>query len=231
MKYYLLLFSILFAFQQALSQPTAGTTGLLNIPTADMQPDGTFLFGGNYLPEPMNPEKIGYNTGNYYINITFLPFWEVNYRLTLLKIKSNGTYNQDRSFALRGRLLKERKYLPSLVIGGNDIYTTSKGKGNQYFGCLYAVSTKKIEWDRNIISVTIGFASDVFHRDQYSGWFGGVSFSPSFFRQLSLMAEYDSKAWNAGASLFLFNHLQLYAFAYNLKYFSGGVAYKVYLKK
>ena len=45
------------------------------------------------------------------------------------------------------------------------------------------------------------------------------------------MAEYDTKAINAGMSLFLFNHLYLQAFAYDMKYFCGGVQYKVYLKK
>ena len=45
------------------------------------------------------------------------------------------------------------------------------------------------------------------------------------------MAEYDEKAFNAGVSLFLFNHLYLHAFAYDLNYFCGGVLYKVYLKK
>jgi hypothetical protein len=62
------------------------------------------------------------------------------------------------------------------------------------------------------------------------GLFGGASFSPGFFRQLIVMAEYDTKAINAGASLLLFNHLYIYSFAYNLKYLTGGIAYKFYLK-
>lgn len=34
------------------AQHSMGVTGLLNIPTADMQVDGTFMVGANYLPEP-----------------------------------------------------------------------------------------------------------------------------------------------------------------------------------
>ncbi len=213
------------------AQPTAGTTGLLNIPTAEMQRDGTFLFGGNYLPEVMTPELFSYDTGNYYLNITFLPFCEVNYRLTLLEIDDTGGHNQDRSFALRCRILKERGYLPAFVIGGNDVYTSSSGRGNQYFGQLYAVATKGVKWKACHISATLGYYSDAFQRDQRSGLFGGVAFSPGFFNPLSLMAEYDEKAFNAGISLFLFNHLYLQAFAYDLNYFCGGVQYKIYLRK
>ena len=47
-----------------------GNTGLMNIPTADMQEQGTFLLGGNYLPDGMTP--FNFNTGNYFANITFL---------------------------------------------------------------------------------------------------------------------------------------------------------------
>ena len=34
------------------AQALLGTTGLLHAPTADMQRDKTFLFGGNYLNTP-----------------------------------------------------------------------------------------------------------------------------------------------------------------------------------
>jgi len=93
------------------SQTVGGITGLLNIPSAQMQQDGTFMLGANYLPNVITPEPFNYNTGNYYFNITFLPFFEVYYKFTLY---SNGNrYNQqDRSFGLRTRLLKERRILP-----------------------------------------------------------------------------------------------------------------------
>lgn len=37
------------------AQYSMGNTGLLNIPTADMQKAGTFMGGGNYLPNGMTP--------------------------------------------------------------------------------------------------------------------------------------------------------------------------------
>ena len=39
------------------AQYTMGTTGMMNIPTAEMQQTGTFMIGGNYLPEELNPFK------------------------------------------------------------------------------------------------------------------------------------------------------------------------------
>lgn len=211
------------------SQPTSGTTGLLNIPTAEMQRDGTFMFGGNYLPAAIMPAKLGYNSGNYYLNITFLPFLEVNYRCTFIKI-NNGKFNQDRSFAVRGRVLRERKYIPALVIGANDIYTSGSDTGNQYFGSLYAVTSKNFRWNNNQMETSLGYGFEAFRNNQIIGLFGGLSFSPGLLQSLHLMGEFDSKVFNAGGSFNLFSHFQIFVFAYDLRYFVGGLAYKVYLK-
>lgn len=83
------------------AQYSMGNTGLLNIPTADMQKAGTFMGGGNYLPNGMTP--FNFNTGNYFVNITFLSFLELSYRCTLLKTTrydgKKGYFQQDRSLA------------------------------------------------------------------------------------------------------------------------------------
>ena len=70
------------------AQALLGTTGLLHAPTADMQRDKTFLFGGNYLnTHPLSTHfrssEVGY-TFNYYINITIFPWLEVAYICTLV---------------------------------------------------------------------------------------------------------------------------------------------------
>ena len=232
MKYLLLAILFIVSMLRLIAQPTSGTTGLLNIPTAEMQRDGTFLFGSNYLPEPITPERFSYNTGNYYINITFLPFWEVNYRLTLFHTESTGKYDrQDRSFSIRGRILKERTYIPALVIGGNDLYTHTSKESNQNFGALYLVTTKAFHWQKHVLSATLGYGIDVFEKNQYEGLFGGIAITPGFFKPLSIITEYDSHAINTGASLLLFNHIYIQAFAYDLKYFCGGIQYRVYLEK
>jgi len=224
------------------AQATSGNTGLLNIPSAEMQADGSFVFGANYLPENMTPSTFSYNTGNYYLNLTFLPFLEVTYRCTLFKMEQTGRYtNQDRSFTLRARLLKEKKYQPAIVIGGNDILSSTPGENDilgaegraesRFYRAIYAVVSKNLRWSDHNIGLTLGSGFGDYNGGHLSGPFGGISISPSFLKQLSVIAEYDSHAINLGVSALLFKHLYLHAFSYDLKYFVGGFAYKIHLKK
>ncbi|MGD9558645.1 MAG: hypothetical protein AB7V25_16590 [Mangrovibacterium sp.] len=74
MKTHLCLIMLLIAgipVQLIRAQPTAGITGMLNTPTARMQPDGTLIIGGAWLPAAIMPDKLNFNTGNYYLNLTF----------------------------------------------------------------------------------------------------------------------------------------------------------------
>jgi len=213
-----------------MAQPVSGTTGLLNIPSAEMQQEGTFFMGANYLPDAMTPEWFDYNTGNYYFNITFLPFFEFTYRLTLMKMNT-GNYNQDRSFGMRLRLLRERENLPAVVIGGNDLYTTLGGS-TQYFNALYAVASKNFSLGNSSLGVTAGYGYKGFGKQQHGnleGPFGGVSFAPGFFTPLHFIGEYDSNAVNAGASVLLWRHLFLFGLLHNMKTPAGGFALFFYL--
>ena len=190
----------------SIAQRSLGVSGLLNIPSADMQEDGTFMAGGNYLPQEMLPQEWGYNSGNYFVNLTFLPFMEVAYRCTLLKVESTGKWNQDRSVSLRLRPLKEGKWWPSVVIGSNDLLTTGElnpfedSGGNRYFSSVYAVGTKHFGFYGHDIGVTVGGHVPFRSRSENKGVFGGVSYRPAFLKPLEVMAEYDSKAVNMGVS-------------------------------
>ena len=46
----------------AKAQFTYGTTGLLHMPTADMQRDKTFMVGGSVLNEHATPARFNFNT-------------------------------------------------------------------------------------------------------------------------------------------------------------------------
>lgn len=228
-RLYSICFSLIFSLfisYPVFCQPTAGTTGLLNTPTAEMQTDGTFFTGINYLPKAITPDFFNYNTGNYFFNITFLPFLEVSYKLTLLKIRDNK-YNQDRSVMVRGRLFKEGKYNPALVFGINDVYST--GSENQYFNSGYWVLTKNIKSNYINVTLSAGQLTNPKEIDFTKGFFGGLSVSPAGFDWIDLMAEYDSRNFNTGASLLLFKHLKLYAFAFDMQYLTVGIQYFVYL--
>lgn len=75
-------------------QALRGTTGLLHAPSAEMQRDKTFMFGGNILdiiPLHYYDFDVKY-TFNYYINITFFPWLEVGYTCTLNYANEGSTY-------------------------------------------------------------------------------------------------------------------------------------------
>jgi hypothetical protein len=225
MKFLLVGIVLLLCYSLSTAQPLNGTTGLLNIPSAEMQTEGTFMAGVNYLPDALTPASFDYNTGNYYFDITFLPFFEFNYRMTLMKMPT-GNYNQDRSFGMRFRLLREKEYLPAFVIGGNDLYS-SVGQTSTYFNSLYAVGTKKFSLGKNTLGVTAGYAHQGFGKKtegNLKGVFGGVVFSPGFFPPLRLIGEYDTNAFNTGASVLLFRHFFLFGILHDFKIPAGGFA-------
>ncbi len=197
------------------------------------------MTGANYLPDALTPPLWDYNTGNYYLNITFLPFLELGYKMTLFKLKGSSTFNnQDRSLSARFRILKEKKYLPALVFGSNDMYSSKSAalfelpaetSGNRFFSSFYLTGTKNIALGEHNLSGTIGFIRGLSKNNPNAGFFGGLSYSPPVLPQLKLMAEYDSKVFNTGAGLLLFKHLYLFGMAHELKRFTGGFACFVYL--
>ena len=120
------------------AQLNYGTTGLMNMPTADMQRDKTFMVGGNWLNHHATVPRWWYDTWNYYINITIFPWLEAGYLCTGHKAvpvdygnrsgywvpSTYGKFvNQDRSFHFRLRIWKEgwwKSWTPQIVIGAND---------------------------------------------------------------------------------------------------------------
>ena len=71
-----------FSVNTAISQINYGTTGLMNLPTADMQRDKTFLAGGNWLNRHATVPRWWYDTWNYYINITIFPWLEGSFTIS-----------------------------------------------------------------------------------------------------------------------------------------------------
>jgi len=215
------------------AQSLLGTTGYLNIPSADMQEDGTFYLGGSFINKQyIDSYGTGeYNVFTYYFDLTFLPFLEINFGSTRLLDYPFERYTVDRRFSIRFRPLRERKYIPAIVIGVHDLYTSipKENETNQYFSSMYIVATKNIPVKRSEFGVTLGYGINAFRNNQFLGLFGGVSFSPGFYRPLKFIAEYDGKDVNLGLNIMLFNHLFVYAILQDFKYVSGGIAYHVYL--
>ena len=208
------------------AQYSMGNTGLLNIPTADMQETGTFMGGGNYLPNGMTP--FNFNTGNYFVNITFLSFLELSYRCTLQKAKrydgKEGYFHQDRSMTARVRPLKEGKFHPSLLLGVDDPF---KNTGINYFATVYGALTKGFsiaKGDR--LALTAGYYFPLNDHSIKDGPFGGISYSPAFCWEMTVMAEYDSEGFNVGAAARLWKHFSIHVFTREFNSISGGIRYE-----
>lgn len=139
---------VIFYLKQADAQINYGTTGLMNMPTADMQRDKTIMAGGNWLNHHTTVPRWWYDTWNYYINITIFPWLEAGYLCTGHKAVAKdygsqsgywvpSTYgkfiNQDRSFHFRLRVWKEgwwKEWTPQIVVGTNDAIGDSWNGGS-----------------------------------------------------------------------------------------------------
>lgn len=237
------------------AQWTDGTTGLLHMPNAEMQRDATFMLGGNFLNKHNLPNDRwwGYDTYNYYINITFFSRVEVAYICTLVQGKPNGfhwpefTYgkfvNQDRHFAARLQVVKEGewwKHMPSIVVGVSDPTTGSgsdykdmavDGAGNGFFNRWYIAATKHFQIPFGELGVHAAYLYNKRTDYPLNGPALGVNFRPTFHRNLNVIAEYDAKTVNVGATYALWaDHFNFLFELQEGKYISAGLVYKVNLK-
>ena len=232
----------------AFSQLTYGTIGLLHAPSAEMQRDKTFMVGGNFLNKELTPPTWYYHTYNYFLNVTVFPFLEVAYTCTLFKAEAlglkpygySGFTNQDRYFSARLRVLKEGqfwKYMPAVVLGTSDPFTSSGGgqvsttEGNGYYSRFYIAASKQIPVaGKEEVGVHLSYLYNDRKEYKLNGFALGVTYNPSFHPQLRMIAEYDSKDFALGATYLLFKHLHVQVEMQRMKYFSGGLTYKIHLK-
>ena len=179
-----------------------GNTGLLHLPTAEMQKDKTFMFGGAWLAEQALPDShYGWDrdgTFNYFLNITFFPWLEINYTCTLIRGKYLAEFrglnpndfdywaNQDRHFDFRVRAWKEgwwKPWTPQIVVGINDFLHTfgdskfgTTDSGNGFWSRMFVAATKH----ERIESVgELGLHVAYMHNNRadflYDGFGGGVN--------------------------------------------------------
>ena len=145
------------------------STGLLQMPTAEMQEDGTFMITNNFLNKhSLATGEWNYNTFQYGVTVSFWGRVEMGYICTIINGKWDPTpedqksyrqkiiRNQDRHFTGRVCLLREGDFgwdwLPALVVGISDPVTGGatdyfkrgkvSGSGNGYFNRNFIVLSK-----------------------------------------------------------------------------------------
>ncbi|MEP3334416.1 YjbH domain-containing protein [Sedimentitalea sp.] len=108
-----------------------GSPGIMDMPSAEMLPDGQFTAGVSSFG------------GQTRYNLTFqaTPWLSGTFRYNSIQDWNMGGFDTyyDRSFDLRFRLLRERKYIPEVTVGLQDFVGTGIYAGE------YIVATKRFE--------------------------------------------------------------------------------------
>src|SRR5258708_5164408 len=155
-----------------------GPTGVISMPDAPFNPDGTLQFG-MWSARPY----FGLSA-----SATLLPWLETNLGVTRISgvpgfIREREGFGcgdgafKDKTSGLKVRLLAEDSWWPSVAIGVQDPI------GTRIFERQYAAATKTF----GDTQATIGYG-----RKQIDGAFGGFRYSPSWLANWSLVAEYDA---------------------------------------
>lgn len=214
------------------AQQEIGMSGLLNMGSAEMNETGTFMTGGNFLPKELMNGRFNYNTGNYFASIALFSFLEASYSCTLFKAALYGQKaklnQQDRAISLKIRPLKEGKYHPAIAIGVNDPFSDTNGEN--YLSKIYGMATKTFGFGKeHKIAATVGYYYPLKQKEilrTHEGICGGVRYTPGFCKEVSVIAEYDSKRFNLGATARLWKHLSLHVFTSEFNCIAGGIRYE-----
>jgi hypothetical protein len=219
-----------------MGQSLSGTTGLFYTPTAEMKPDKTVILGLHQQPAELSEY---YGKGLYDIRlgsaaVTFLPRLELMFRYTYLLGAERGpdiNLFMDRMVSVRALILKERNYVPALLVGIHDPGNSTELAANGYFGTNYIAASKNVSSSGFVFGFHTGVAFDVFGEKSQTmkGLFGGISISHSSTPWANVIFEHDSRRINTALKLLLFNHFQVMAGLIELKYPSGGVGLQIQL--
>ncbi len=227
------------------AQQYTGMTGLLHVPSAEMDTIENLRLGVHALPTEMMPDDMRfegekYASSNWYVSAMPLKWLEVGYSFTLMKFRKNlnkksdeiGFYSKDRYFSLRLRPLNEGRYWPSVVIGGNDVIGQRDGDSYSfYFRNFYVAASKHIDLPFGVVGGHLAYRKWAkSYNSRWDGVVGGITLRPSVYSPLRAIAEYDGDGINIGADCVLFRYVQLQASLMKCRYLSVGAALRIDLK-
>jgi len=152
-----------------------GQTGLIYMPDARLDPDGTWRTGYSRA-EPY---------GAVWTSLTALPRLEGSLRFTEINgvpafgSQSNTDYGdyKDKSFDAKFLLIEEDGFWPAVVLGGQDLF------GTEVFRAGYVTLGKQL----GDFDFTLGYGTE-----RIDGGFGGLRYRPRWLKGWGLVAEYDA---------------------------------------
>lgn len=196
------------------AQQYTGMSGLIHVPTAEMDDTGEARIGIHFLNKKFTPDSFSnkegkYHTFSHYLSITPFSWVEIGYTCTFQKdIKNYGSegetkmgyYFKDRYFSVKLQPLKEKsdKWWPSIAIGTNDPvgsnnYKTINGRErNMHFSNFYIAATKHLDLKGHSLGFHVAYRH--WKRSYNSKWnspVGGITYQPSFQKNLRVIPNFD----------------------------------------
>ncbi len=167
------LFALLLTKNASAEPSTLGQTGLINMPSARIEEEGTL--------------RLGLSTFDPYTrlwsSITLLPRFELSGRYTEIDrvrgFEDNDDFGdfKDKAFDAKLLMLRESRYRPAISIGTQDF------TGTQLFSAKFIALSKQF----GDFDVTLGYGDQ-----RIDGGFGGVRYRPSWNKKLRFVMEYDA---------------------------------------
>lgn len=233
-------------FLSALTLPAqqySGMSGLIHVPSAEMDSVGDARIGAHFLHKKFTPNAADFteypggnkiNTFDAYISLT--PFWwvEIGYAMTFERWRetpdSRLRHMKDRHFSLKLNPLREGRWWPAVAVGVQDIYSFGSKDNVGLYSNYYIAATKHL----NLRGGRLGFTAVYRHFDRsynhrWNGLVGGITYSPSFARNLRAIVEWTGSNVNFGFDCLLWRHILVQASLQDGKYPSAGLCYKVNL--
>lgn len=247
-RIYTLLCALLICLYVSAQQYT-GMSGLIHVPSAEMNNAGDARIGVHYLNGNATPdvwffsyEGQKYGTYSYYMSLTPFSWIELGYACTLVKKMNSPNYDghgyeeKDRYISIKLRPLKEGKWYPAIAIGCNDIFDSyslfnlNDDAVEATFGNYYFSASKHINIKEEEVGLHLSYRHfSKNYNSKWNGVVGGVTYRPSFCKDLRGIVEYTGNEVNVGADCLLWKHLLLQASLQDGKYFSGGVCFQMNL--
>ena len=228
----------LMLFASLSAQQYLGLSGMIHVPTADMDTAGVARVGAHFIPKSMMPDRMTldgekFNSFTNYLSLTPFRWIQLGYGYTLWKMhqdkdpkKGVGFYSKDRYFSLKIQVLPEGKWWPSVAVGGNDVWGSSDGgaSASNFYKNWFVSASKHLDLSGHDLGahVTYRWWKRDFNK-KWNGLVGGITYSPSFYKPLRVMCEWDGNEVNIGADCRLFKYVLIQCALIDFRYFNAGL--------